>query len=118
MPKILVFKEFTFYAAHSVSCFGVEHKCNRIHGHTYHLRVTVGSDLEHPYEFGVLEKDCLAIIGVLDHSNLNDHSQRIGGEPTTERLATWIFDELRKTGCPVFRVELRETNTSGVVIEQ
>jgi 6-pyruvoyl-tetrahydropterin synthase len=78
----------------------------------------VGSGLAHPYEFGVLEKDCLAVIGVLDHSNLNDHSQRIGGEPTTERLATWIFDELRKTGCPVFRVELRETNTSGVVIEQ
>jgi 6-pyruvoyltetrahydropterin/6-carboxytetrahydropterin synthase len=118
MPKVLVFKEFVFYAAHSVSCFGIQHKCNRIHGHTYYLKVVASSDIQQPYEFGALEKDCLAIIGSLDHSNLNDHSEKMGGEATTERVASWIFGELRKAGCPVFRVELRETNSSGVVVEQ
>jgi 6-pyruvoyltetrahydropterin/6-carboxytetrahydropterin synthase len=117
MANTLVFKEITFYAAHSVDVFGKDHKCAKLHGHTYFLRVEASSGVDYPYEFAKLESDCLGVMGCLDHGNLNDFREEFGGEPTSERVATWIFDGLRKVGCPVVRVSLKETNTSGVIVE-
>lgn len=110
-----IFKEFVFYAAHQVACFGQNHKCNRLHGHSYHLTVFAETSVDNPYEFGKLEADCLKVIQMLDHNYLNDLKDHLGGEPTTERLACWILRELRNASHPVTRLTLKETNSSGVV---
>ena len=36
---MIVFKKFTFDAAHRLHSLGQDHRCNRIHGHTFHLEL-------------------------------------------------------------------------------
>lgn len=113
---MLVEKTTHFYAAHSVSIFGQGHKCNKLHGHTYILTVFVETSVELPLEFSRLEAAVRDITGKFDHSNLNDHVELIGGEPTVERLAAYIGHELQKT-LPVKRLRLQETQSSAVCLE-
>ena len=114
--KMLVEKTVHFYAAHSVTTFGVGHKCANLHGHTYTLTVWADTLPHHPLEFSTLESGIRSIVDKFDHSNLNDHAELIGGEPTVERLAAYIGHELQKT-LPVKRLRLQETQSSAVCLE-
>lgn len=111
---MLVFKKFVFYAAHRVSRFGMEHKCNTTHGHTYRLTVWAKTSVEAPLEFAALEELCKPVVESLDHETLNDLWE-LQDDPTTERVASYIASRLRNTA--VVRIELQETETSGIVLE-
>lgn len=111
---MIVFKKFVFYAAHRVSRFGQQHKCNTLHGHTYRLTVWAKTSVEAPLEFASLEERCLPVIKDLDHKTLNDIPE-LQDDPTTERLASYIASRLRYS--VVIRIELQETETSGVILE-
>lgn len=112
---VLVEKTKTFYAAHRVSVFGHEHKCNRLHGHSYTVTVWVKSNINHPVPFADAEAALDAIIGQWDHQCLNDFEQNLGGEPTTERVAAYIYSAMAGVG--VHRVRVQETASSAVVVE-
>lgn len=65
-------------------------KCHNLHGHTYKILVEIRAEkLENDMviDFKLL-KD---IIDKLDHKNLNDFIET----PTTERLAQYLYNELR-----------------------
>jgi 6-pyruvoyltetrahydropterin/6-carboxytetrahydropterin synthase len=113
---MLVEKTVVFYAAHSVTAFGPEHKCSRLHGHTYTLTVWVETDIDKPVEFSTVEHEVRCIVDTFDHSNLNDHATMIGGEPTVERLVWYIGNRLKQQ-IPVRRVRLQETQSSAVCLE-
>ena len=113
---MLVEKTVHFYSAHSVTAFGVEHKCARLHGHTYTLTVWVETSLENPVEFSKVEQAIRCIVSKFDHANLNDHVELIRGEPTVERLVWFIANKL-KEAIPVKRVRLQETQSSAVMLE-
>jgi 6-pyruvoyltetrahydropterin/6-carboxytetrahydropterin synthase len=101
---MLITKTFTFDAAHQLHSLPDDHKCRRMHGHTYRCRLTVervgfggvnlrGTALD---EHGmIVDYAVLADVwqkrvhDVIDHRYLND----IPGleKPTTEVLAAWIF---------------------------
>lgn len=115
-----IFKEFSFDSAHYLPHVPDGHKCRRLHGHTYHLRVEVEGKVDRDLGWVVDYSDISAImkplLSELDHSCLNN----IDGleNPTCENLLLWLGERLFE---PVFwegratfeRVELRETDTAG-----
>lgn len=113
---LLIEKTVVFYAAHSVRAFGDTHKCAKLHGHTYTLTVWAETNLEKPLEFSKLEGAIRSIVDKFDHSNLNDHTEMIGGEPTVERLVAYIASQL-SASAPVRQLRLQETQSSAVLWE-
>lgn len=90
--KMTVTKEFTFDAAHHLTKY--YGKCERIHGHTYKLLVTVSGEIQKNdmiIDFIILKRVVNKhILQYLDHHDLNE----ILDNPTTESLALWIWKKL------------------------
>lgn len=113
--RMEIFKDFTFDAAHRLTGVPAEHKCARLHGHTYHLRIYIKGPIHAQtgwiMDFGDVKKAFAPILDRLDHHYLND----IPGleNPTSERLIQWIWEETILVLPSVSRLELRETCTSG-----
>ncbi len=109
----------TFAAAHRLP----EHegKCQRLHGHTYELEVTVegtpqrsGPAAGMVMDFAELRQQVGdLIVQALDHQLLNDVLEFV---PTTEAVAAWSFERLRDAGLPVTRVRLAEGPNSFVEV--
>ena len=66
-----IFKEFTFEAAHRLPNLPPEHKCSRLHGHSYRVRVCVEGPLDEHLAWVVDFADIKAafkpILEQLDH---------------------------------------------------
>ena len=110
-----IFKEFSFEAAHRLPNVPEGHKCARLHGHSFLLRIVIGGEPgAHSgwiMDFGDIKTAVGPIIDRLDHYYLND----IPGleNPTSENIAIWIWNELKPRLAPLERIEMRETCTSG-----
>ncbi|OLC25260.1 MAG: 6-carboxytetrahydropterin synthase QueD [Thaumarchaeota archaeon 13_1_40CM_4_48_7] len=114
-----IFKEFTFEAAHLLPNVPVDHKCRRLHGHSFyvevHLRGSVDAVSGWIMDFADIKKAFQPIHDQLDHRYLND----IEGlsNPTSENLARWIWHQLQERLPSLFKVVVRETCTTGCVYE-
>lgn len=112
-----IFREFTFDAAHHLEHLPEGHKCARIHGHTYRLRVFLEGPLDPVVgwvvDFAEVKRVVEAVLEPLDHHLLND----VPGleQPTTERIIVWLWDRLRADLPQLVRLELWENTTSGAV---
>lgn len=110
-----LFKEFGFESAHSLPNVPEGHKCARLHGHSFRVRVTVegavGDDSGWVMDFADLKAAVQPTIDALDHRLLND----IEGleNPTSEVLAVWIWDRVAPGLPGLAAVEVRETCASG-----
>ena len=110
-----LFKEFSFEAAHRLPNVPAEHKCARLHGHSFAVRITVqgpvGEESGWVMDFADLKAAFQPIWEQLDHHYLNE----IAGleNPTSEVLAKWIWTRLQPGLPELFAVEIRETCTSG-----
>jgi len=98
--------EFWIAAAHSLPMLPENHKCRRLHGHSFQFAVT-SSDIK-----GLLEP-LQRIHSQLDHRLLNE----IRGleYPTSENLARWLWEELAAAGSRPHEVVVQETCTTGCV---
>ena len=112
-----IWKEFTFEAAHVLPNVPDGHKCKRLHGHSYRVRIYVAGDLDPKLgwviDFADIKEAVAPIIEQLDHYYLND----IEGleNSTAEVIAKWIWERL-KPGLPsLSKIEIGETCTSGCV---
>jgi 6-pyruvoyltetrahydropterin/6-carboxytetrahydropterin synthase len=112
-----IFKEFSFEAAHRLPNVPEGHKCARLHGHSFHVRVTVHGPVQPRtgwvLDFADLKQAFRPIHDQLDHRYLNE----IAGleNPTSEELARWIWRALRATLPGLSAIEVRETCTSGCI---
>ena len=112
-----LFKEFAFEAAHLLPEVPEGHKCRRLHGHSFRVRVTIAGALDARLgwvmDFAELKRAWAPLDEALDHRYLND----IPGleNPTSERLAQWIWRRLLPALPGLAAVEVRETCTSGCV---
>jgi len=110
--------EVYFDAAHSLPKY--KGKCERFHGHTYKLEVTVEGNLGKEgmvIDFNELKKIVKEkILKELDHRNLNE----IFDKPTAEKIAIWIFNKLEKEdGLPkIYSVKLWEGKSKWVLVER
>lgn len=110
-----IFKEFTFEAAHRLPNLPPEHKCSRLHGHSFRVRVCVAGAVDERtgwvMDFGDIKAVCKPVIDELDHRYLNE----IPGleNPTSERIAMWLWARLRPLLPQLSAIEVRETCTAG-----
>ena len=114
-----IFKEFTFEAAHRLPNVPEKHKCHRLHGHSFRVRIYVEGNLDPKLgwimDFADIKKAVKPVIDQLDHYYLNE----IEGleNPTSEVLAKWIWARLEPALPAISRVEVGETCTSGCLYE-
>ena len=112
-----IYKEFTFEAAHRLPNVPEGHKCSRLHGHSFLIRLYVSGDAPEPsgwvMDFSEIKQAFKPLYDQLDHRFLND----IEGleNPTSENLARWIWDHLKPQLGSLSAVEIRETCTSGCI---
>lgn len=116
MPSTMqIYKEFSFEAAHRLPNVPAGHKCSRLHGHTFYVRLYVDGPVgEHSgwvMDFSDIKAAFKPLHDRLDHYYLND----IEGleNPTSENLARWIWTQLKPTLPLLSQIEVRETCTSG-----
>lgn len=88
-------KRFTFDAAHRLDRLPPDHKCHRMHGHTYEVEIIVHGPVDalgFVVDYAVIELAWQPIFDTIDHRILNDI---LGLEvPTTENLLRWMFDRI------------------------
>ena len=112
-----IFKDFTFEAAHRLPNVPSGHKCARLHGHSFRVKVVVsgepGKQSGWIMDFGDIKRAVKPVLAQLDHYYLND----ITGleNPTSEHLAIWIWNKLQPNLPELSRIEIRETCTSGCI---
>ena len=112
-----IWKDFTFEAAHLLPNVPDGHKCKRLHGHSYRVRVRVEAELDPTFgwvvDFAELAEAFEPLRLRLDHYYLNE----IEGleNPTSEVLARWIWARLQPALPILSAVEVNETCTSGCV---
>ena len=110
-----IFKEFTFEAAHRLPNVPEGHKCGRLHGHSFRVRVCVQGQLDHKLcwviDFADIKNAWKPLDQRLDHYYLNE----IEGleNPTSEILARWIWKRLKPSLPELCRLVVHETCTSG-----
>ena len=111
-----IFREFTFEAAHRLPHVPGDHKCSRLHGHSYRVEVHVHGEVDPAtgwvMDFADVKAAFQPIHDQLDHYYLNE----VPGldNPTSENVARWIWDRLTEA-LPLSAVVVRETCTSGCV---
>lgn len=114
-----IFKEFRFEAAHRLPHVPEGHKCARLHGHSFLIKISVegemGSESGWVMDFSAISEAFQPIYDRLDHYYLNE----IEGleNPTSENLAKWIWSELKPRLAALCEIEIRETCTSGCVYQ-
>jgi 6-pyruvoyltetrahydropterin/6-carboxytetrahydropterin synthase len=112
-----IFCDFTFEAAHRLPRAPDGHKCARLHGHSYGVRVhvegSVGVETGWIIDFAEIKCAFAPLHERLDHHYLNE----IEGleNPTSELLAGWIWQHLAPQLPGLKAVTVQETCTSGCV---
>ncbi len=109
-----------FDAAHFLR--GYQGKCEALHGHRFRVVVKIESpvvnDIGLAYDFVELKQHLGGIISRFDHTCLNDVPPFDKINPSSENIATTIYNELRPklAGAPVSLscVEVWESPQSGV----
>lgn len=116
-----VTRVFSFSAAHHLTDYNGE--CERPHGHTYRLAVTV----EGPIQKNDLIIDFVQlkeiverkVLAKLDHQDLNDFFKN----PSAERISMWIWKQLKNIGkdtgtkVKLVAVQLWEGENTSVIYE-
>lgn len=90
---MLVSRDFKFDSAHFLPKY--HGKCERLHGHTYRLRVTLEGEPDSEgmvCDFAEIKKVVKErVLADLDHNNLNDVMEN----PSAENIAVWIWEKLQ-----------------------
>ena len=92
-----IFKCFYIEAAHKLPNTPPEHKCSRLHGHSYkveiHVRGDVGAETGWVIDFADIKKAFQPLFEQLDHNYLNEVEEL--ANPTSENIAEWIWIRLQ-----------------------
>ncbi len=110
-----IFKIFHIEAAHRLPNVPPDHKCARLHGHSFRVEIHLCGEPDPVtgwlMDFADLKAAFSPVFEALDHRYLND----VPGleNPTSERLAQWIWEKLRPALPLLNEVVVQETCTAG-----
>jgi len=112
-----IFKEFGFEAAHRLPRVPEGHKCARLHGHSFRVRIHISGEIDETAgwicDFADLKTAFAPVLEELDHTFLNE----VPGleNPTSEEIARWIWERVKSTLPGLSCVVVHETCTSGAI---
>ncbi|MCB0263981.1 MAG: 6-carboxytetrahydropterin synthase QueD [Calditrichaeota bacterium] len=112
-----IYNEFTFESAHFLPNVPEGHKCRRLHGHSFRVRIYVEGPVDEHVgwimDFADIRTAFEPIRRQLDHYCLND----IEGleNPTSENVSRWIWQRLKPVLPELSRIDFSETCTSGCI---
>jgi 6-pyruvoyltetrahydropterin/6-carboxytetrahydropterin synthase len=112
-----IFTEFSFEAAHRLPNVPADHKCARLHGHSFRVAVHVAGPVDPTagwvMDFADIKRAMDPVLARLDHYYLNE----VDGleNPTSEVIARWIWERLEPDLPGISQVVVRETCTSGCI---
>lgn len=104
-------KEYRFEAAHRLPKVPAGHKCQRLHGHSFKIELTVQGPVNEAtgwfIDYGELDQVWDPIYAEIDHNFLNE----VKGleNPTSENLARWLWDRMKPTLKQLSAVTVFET---------
>ena len=110
-----------FSSAHALR--GYNGKCERIHGHNWHVELVVSSEVLNEIglvvDFKLLKKYLNEIMETLDHKFINETEFFKEVNPSAENIAKYIYEEFEKKinvnkifNISVKRVDVYETDSS------
>ncbi len=111
-----LFFRFDFAAARYLPNLPASHRCSRLHGHTFHVELTIRGELGDAagwiVDFDDVDRAMVELKDALDHRQLND----IPGleNPTTERLAAWLWAHIAQRFAALYSVTVQEHPSRGV----
>jgi 6-pyruvoyltetrahydropterin/6-carboxytetrahydropterin synthase len=116
---VKVSRDFRFHAAHWLPNVPTGHKCGKMHGHEYVVRLTVRGPVDERLgwviDYADIKEAFKDWLFVLDHGCIND----IGGleNSTAENLALFIADRMKPKLPGLCSVIVKETNDTRVEVE-
>lgn len=115
--KLELRKTFQFEAAHLLPHLPADHKCRRLHGHSFKAEVVVEGECDAKLGWVMDYADISAAFRPLweqlDHRYLNE----VPGleNPTSENVAVWIWEHLKPALPQLTAVVVAETCTAQCV---
>ncbi len=112
-----IFKDFQFEAAHRLPHVPVGHKCGRLHGHSFMVRLELTGEIDQQtgwiVDFSDISKAFKPLWQQLDHHYLND----IEGleNPTSEVIARWIWHKMKPILPQLSSIMIKETCNAGCI---
>lgn len=107
-------RDYRFEAAHSLPNVPEDHKCRRIHGHSYRIEIVIEGDLDPQLgwvmDFADIDRQVDPVIARIDHQYLNELPDL--ANPTSEVLAIWLWQEIRPHLPLMVELTVSETPTS------
>lgn len=114
-----IYKIFHIEAAHYLPNVPPDHKCRRLHGHSFRVEIHVSGEVDENKgwvaDFADIKGAFQPLYDQLDHHYLND----IEGleNPTTEMLARWIWQRLKPNLPLLSKICIQETCTAGCIYQ-
>ena len=115
--KMELRKSFQFEAAHLLPLLPKNHKCRRLHGHSFSVEIVIAGECDANLGWLMDYADVSAafkpIWEKLDHNYLNE----IPGleNPTSEILAQWIWRQLKPQLPLLSAIMVKETCNAGCI---
>lgn len=109
--EVELVKEYRFEAAHRLPAVPADHKCARLHGHSFRFAVHVTGPVDEALgwyvDYAALDAVVKPIVKLLDHYYLNE----VDGlaNPTSENLARWLWQRIAPGLPGLARIEVMET---------
>jgi 6-pyruvoyltetrahydropterin/6-carboxytetrahydropterin synthase len=112
-----IFNIYHIEAARRLPNLPASHPCSRVHGHSFRIEIHVGGPVDPGtgwvMDFADLDAAFAPVRAQLDHRYLND----VAGldNPTSERLAQWLWQKLKPALPGLCRIVVQETYQSGCI---
>ncbi len=117
--QVRLIKDFQFEAAHRLPMVDPDHKCFRLHGHSFKIEVEVTGPIDETrgwlVDYSDIGRAFQPLMDQLDHNYLNE----VEGleNPTSELLARWIYERLNASLPGLSRITVHETCNSRCIYE-
>lgn len=90
--------ETSFASAHQLR--GYKGKCEKLHGHNWKVQVSVTAErlneIDLAMDFHDLKRITTEVVSPLDHALLNDIFPFTEKNPSSENIAKWIYESIKK----------------------
>lgn len=104
--------EVGFSAAHQLR--GYKGNCENMHGHNWRVQINISADrlndIDIAMDFREIKQIAREVISPLDHAFLNEVFPFTEKNPSSENIAKWIYDSMKK------RINEDDLRVAGVTV--